>query len=90
MAVLLEGYNTSVGTTYTTLSTRNVPRVVFIQARSNIFVRVNGKATAMVVLGDTSGAHWDLGVNPPNTIEVAAISGSAEISMWSLDPGERR
>jgi hypothetical protein len=44
----------------------------------------------MVVLGETTGSTVDLGVQPPNEIQVAAISGTAEVSMWSLHPGERR
>jgi len=89
MAVVLEGTNAAVSTTYTTLSASTDKRACFIQARNNIFLRVSG-GTNMVILGDAAGLHWDLGCNAPNTIEVAAITGTASVTLWSLDPGERR
>lgn len=89
MAVVLEGTNTGVTTAYTTLSASTAKRACFIQARNNIFLRVSG-GTNMVILGDAAGLHWDLGCNAPNTIEVAAITGTASVTLWSLDPGERR
>jgi len=89
MAVVLEGTNAAVSTTYTTLSASGAKRACFIQAANNIFLRVSG-GTSMVILGDSTGLHWDLGCNAPNSIEVAAISGTASVTLWSLDPGERR
>jgi hypothetical protein len=90
MAVVLEGYNASVSTSYTTLSSSTTPRSIVIQCRNNVFVKTTKSATFMVVLGETTGSTVDLGVQPPNEIQVAAISGTAEVSMWSLHPGERR
>lgn len=89
MAIVLEGVNTSIGTGFVTLSSSTRPRSIFIQARNNIWLRVSG-GTQTLVLGDTSGLHVDLGCNAPNTIEVAGLSAGASVSMWSLDPGERR
>ena len=90
MSVVLEGYNAAVSTTYTTISSSTTPRSIVIQCRNNVFVRTTKSATFMVVLGETTGSTVDLGVQPPNEIQVASISGTAEVSMWSLDPGERR
>ena len=90
MAVVLEGYNNAVSTSYTTLSSSGTPRSIVIQCRNNVFVRTTKSATFMVVLGETTGSTVDLGVQPPNEIQVASITGTAEVSMWSLDPGERR
>lgn len=93
MSVVIEGYNDAVGASpnWVTLSTNTGNRVVFIQARSNVFVRKASDPTnTMVVLGETSGSVVDLGINPPNDIQVQAISGTAIVSMYSLDPGERR
>lgn len=90
MSVVLEGYNAAVSTTYTTISSSTTPRSIVIQCRNNVFVKTTKSATFMVVLGETTGSTVDLGVQPPNEIQVASISGTAEVSMWSLDPGERR
>ena len=90
MAVVLEGYNAAVSTSYTTLSSSTTPRSIVIQCRNNVFVKTTKAATFMVVLGETTGSTVDLGVQPPNEIQVAAISGTAEVSMWSLHPEERR
>jgi len=90
MAVVLEGYNNAVSTSYVTLSSSTTLRSIVIQCRNNVFVRTTKSATFMVVLGETTGSTVDLGVQAPNEIQVAAITGTAEVSMWSLDPGERR
>ena len=90
MAVVLEGYNASVSTSYTTISSSTTPRSIVIQCRNNVFVKTTKSATFMVVLGETTGSTVDLGVQPASEIQIAAITGTAEVSMWSLDPGERR
>ena len=47
-------------------------------------------ANNLVILGEITGTVVDLGVIAPVDIEVQAITGTAAVSMYSLDPGERR
>lgn len=90
MALRIEGQATVADGVYQTLSSNTDERQCFIQARSNAFVRVVGTANVIVILGETTGSCVDLGVQAPNRLEFAGVGGTSIISMWSLDPGERR
>ena len=90
MPLRIEGQATLADGVYQTLSSNTDARQCFVQARSNAFVRVVGTANVMVILGEIQGAFVDLGVQAPNSIEFAGVGGTSIISMWSLDPGERR
>lgn len=90
MAFQIEGQATLANGTYQTLSSTATPRQCFIQARSNTFVRRVGGADSIIVLGETTGSAVDLGVQAPNSLEFAGVAGTSIVSMWSLDPGERR
>jgi hypothetical protein len=92
MTLKIEGFNDAVPNTgWTTLSSNSEKRCLFIQARSNIFLRVATDTTNnLVILGEITGSVVDIGVIAPVNIEVQAITGTAAVSMYSLDPGERR
>lgn len=90
MAFRIEGQATVANGVYQTLSSNTDERQCFVQARSNAFVRIVGTTDVIVILGETTGSCVDLGVQAPNRLEFAGVGGTSIISMWTLDPGERR
>ena len=91
MPVRFDGETAATTAAFTSPSTFGDIRRCFIQVRTNnAWVSVDGGTTKTYFAADSTGVVYDLGDCVPSSVVVQSLSGTSNVSMFTLPPGEAR